>query len=121
MLYKDNLAERCINKEEDKSDILIKADAIKNGLVKEIGGIGISVLITIASFADKFNESNISQRKIASLTGLSKTTVNSAINMLLMKKINGEAVLKRKSSNKKEVKNYSTYAVNKNILTFKMY
>lgn len=99
------------------SCVSMKSSSIQNSVVKEIGETELSVLFVIASFCDEFNESSISQRHIAKVTGLSLPTINKAVNRLIDKRINSKAVLKRRFSNNSRRKNYSIYKINKDVFT----
>lgn len=97
-------------------DIYIECEKIHNGLIKEIGAMQFSVLIAIASFCNQFNESIISQRDIAKITGLSLPTVNKAINNLLDSKIGNIPIIKRRLINNGGTKKTSVYLLNTNII-----
>lgn len=84
------------NKEyiEERS-IKINMGAVQQGLIKTVGAVPFSVLIAIISYLDVEGEAFPSQRKLAEITGLSKTTINKAIKTLLETEVNGKPLITR--------------------------
>lgn len=77
-------------------DLFVKLDkdAIRNGLITEVGGVRhFSVLAAIAAFIDENGEAYPSQETIGELVGYSRKSVNQFINDLRKVKIDGEPIL----------------------------
>lgn len=70
--------------------------AFKSGLVAELKPTNFTVLLGICSYMDENGECYPTQRQLSERCGVSKTTVNKAINDLLEFKINGKPLLERK-------------------------
>ncbi|MFP5303306.1 helix-turn-helix domain-containing protein, partial [Cobetia sp. SIMBA_158] len=70
--------------------------AFKSGLVSELKPTNFTVLLGICSYMDQNGECYPTQRQLAERCGVSKTTVNKAINELLEFKINNKPLLERK-------------------------
>lgn len=73
----------------------INTRAIKEGLINKLGPTDFSVLMAIASFLDIEGNCYPTQRQIATITGMSLTTVNTSISRLLKFTINDRPLLER--------------------------
>lgn len=85
--------------------------AFKSGLVADLKPTNFTVLLAICSYMDEKGECYPTQRQIAERCGISKTTVNKAINELLEIKINDKPVIERRMIITDTSKN-SVYTVN---------
>lgn len=86
-----------INKEYS-SDIFLRVytSAFTSGLVATLKPTNFTVFLAICSFMDSKGECFPSQRQIAERCGLSKTTINRAINDLLAFEIEGKKIVERR-------------------------
>ena len=85
--------------------------AFKSGLVAELKPTNFTVLMAICSYMDENGECYPTQRQIADRCGISKTTVNKAINELLEFRLNGKPLILRELVVNGTQKN-SVYTVN---------
>lgn len=83
-------------KERLETYLKVNTKAIRGGLIKELGATDFAVLMAIASFMDSEGNCYPTQRQIAKITGMSLTTINTAISRLLKFKINDRPLLERK-------------------------
>lgn len=83
---------------EYSSDIFLRVytSAFTSGLVAALKPTNFTVFLTICTFMDSKGECFPSQRQIAERCGLSKTTVNRAINELLDFEIEGKKIVERR-------------------------
>lgn len=95
------------------SDVYLRLylSAFKSGLVADLKPTNFTVLLTICSFMDENGECYPTQRQIAERSGISKTTVNKAINELLEYRLNGKPIILREMVVMGTQKN-SVYTVN---------
>lgn len=78
-----------------------------SGLIKEIGAGGYTVLSALASFMNEKGECYPTQRQLAEMLGMSKTTVNNAVKKLLAVRVNGKPILTYEEHfNKRGYKNF---------------
>lgn len=79
-------------------DVYLKVDvkALRNGLLKQVNGSDLTVLMAIASYMNINGTCYPTQRQLADVTGMSLTTINRAIKNLLEITVNGHPVLERK-------------------------
>lgn len=78
-----------------------------SGLIRKIGAGGYTVLSALASFMDENGECYPTQRQLAEMLGMSKTTVNNTIKKLLAVRVNGKPILTYEENfNKRGYKNY---------------
>ncbi|MYL44402.1 winged helix-turn-helix transcriptional regulator [Virgibacillus halodenitrificans] len=78
-----------------------------SGLIKEIGTGGYTVLSALASFMNDEGECYPTQRQLAEMLGMSKTTVNNTIKKLLAVRVNGKPILTYEEHyNQRGYKNY---------------
>lgn len=98
---------------ETTKDIYLRLylSAFKSGLVAELKPTNFTVLMTICSFMDENGECYPTQRQIADRCGISKTTVNKAINELLEFRLNDKPLILRELVVNGTQKN-SVYTVN---------
>jgi transcriptional regulator with XRE-family HTH domain len=85
--------------------------AFKSGLVSDLKPTNFTVLLTICSYMNAKGECFPTQRQIAERCGISKTTVNKAINELMEYKVNDKPLIERQIVNVGSYKN-SVYTVN---------
>lgn len=101
-----------MNKEFSNSIYLrVYTSLFQVGIVKDLKPTNFTVLLAVASFMDAEGNCFPTQRQISEITGLSKTTVNKAINELLQYKVNDNPILKRELVQVGQFKN-SYYTVN---------
>lgn len=82
-------------KERIETYLKVNTRAIRGGLIKELGAMDFAVLMAIASYMDIEGNCYPTQRQIASITGMSKTTINTSISRLLKFKINDRPLVER--------------------------
>lgn len=82
-------------KEKIETYLKVNTKTIRGGLIKELGATDFTVLMAIASFMDEDGTCYPTQRQIANITGMSLTTINTAISRLLKFKINDRQLLER--------------------------
>lgn len=82
-------------KERIETYLKINTKAIRGGLIKELGATDFTVLMAIASFMDSNGNCYPTQRQIAKITGMSLTTINTAVSRLLKFKVNDRPLLER--------------------------
>lgn len=87
-----------VTNKTDNLDVFLKVDvkALRGGLLKEVNGSDLTVLMAIASYMNIKGECYPTQRQLAEVTGMSLTTINRAIKNLLDIKVNGHSVIERK-------------------------
>lgn len=73
--------------EKTFSDVIFNSKGLRKGMLREIGATEFAVLAVIASFGNELDESIVSQRKIAEVTGLSLPTVNKVVKRLMEKRL----------------------------------
>jgi predicted transcriptional regulator len=101
-----------IKKEFSEDTVLqLQMTAFRNGLVSKLKPTNFAVFLAICSFMDEKGECYPTQRQIADICGISKTTVNKAINELLEFEIDGKPLISRKLI-KNGSTTYSVYTVN---------
>lgn len=90
--------ERNMSTGKDTTDVYLKVDvkALRGGLLREVKGSDLTVLIAIASYMNINGTCYPTQRQLAEVTGMSLTTINRAIKNLLDMAVNGHPVLERK-------------------------
>ncbi len=107
--------------ESDGSDkifgVTINSEAILSGLIKEVGHKEMLIFLGIMAHADEYGQAFPSQRRLATILGMSPTTVNAGIKKLLNVKINGEYLIKREFVTSDKIGKYSMYAINDDSLT----
>lgn len=86
-----------VTNKRDNLDVYLKVDvkALRGGLLKEVNGSNLTVLLAIASYMNINGQCYPTQRQLAEVTGMSLTTINRAINNLLDIKVNGHPVMER--------------------------
>ncbi|HBF7594778.1 TPA: helix-turn-helix domain-containing protein [Clostridioides difficile] len=86
-----------VTNKRDSLDVYLKVDvkALRGGLLKEVNGSNLTVLLAIASYMNINGQCYPTQRQLAEVTGMSLTTINRAINNLLEIKVNGHPVMER--------------------------
>lgn len=87
-----------VTNKKDNLEVFLKVDvkALRGGLLKEVNGSDLTVLMAIASYMDINGKCYPTQRQLAEVTGMSLTTINRAIKNLLEIEVNGYPVLERK-------------------------
>lgn len=87
-----------VTNKTDNLDVFLKVDvkALRGGLLKEVNGSDLTVLMAIASYMNINGQCYPTQRQLATITGMSLTTINRAIKNLLEINVNGHPVLERK-------------------------
>lgn len=95
----------------EEKNIKVNMQRIQAGLIKEIGSTRFAVLMAIVSFCDLEGEAFPSQRKIAEITGFSKTTVNRAIRDLLQMEVDGVPILSRELETLGSRTKFSVYSI----------
>lgn len=86
-----------VTTKETNTDIYLRLylSAFKSGLVAELKPTNFTVLLAICSFMNDKGECYPTQEQIAELTGISKPTVNKAVNELVEFKVNGKPLVGR--------------------------
>lgn len=84
--------------QQTENAIKLQQEAFTSGLVAKLKPTNFTVFLTLCSFMDASGKCCPSQRDIAERSGLSKTTVNKAINELLEFELNGQPILYRELS-----------------------
>lgn len=75
--------------------LVINIEDIKEGLLQNLTGNEVKVLLAIAIHADENGECYPSQTRLGSLCNLANSTISLTINSLLRKKFKGKPILKR--------------------------
>jgi DNA-binding MarR family transcriptional regulator len=76
--------------------INLNVELIKRGILQDLTGNEMKVLLAIASFMNEGGECTPAQERIASMTNLASSTVSLAVNSIIRKKIDGKVLMKRK-------------------------
>lgn len=110
-LSKDSHTDLGTNEKVESVYLRLYLSAFRSGLVKQLKPTNFTVLMTICSFMNEDGECFPTQEQIAELSGISKPTVNKAINTLLEFEFNGKPLISREIVQKGYFKN-SVYKVN---------
>lgn len=78
----------------------ISVKHIKDGLLKDISGNDLKVLLTIISYSNKEGVSYPSQKTIADKIGINRATVGKAINRLTEVEIDGKPIIEKTNKHK---------------------
>lgn len=88
--------------------ISLNVELIRKGILQDLTGNEVKVLLAIASYMDEEGECTPVQERIATMTNLASSTVSLAVNSIIRKKIDGRVLMKRKFVGKGS-KKYSKY------------